>query len=50
MKTRLERKGKRNKSVAKTRIKKIKHLSSQPVIKNVDVDKIKEDFKKDSAE
>ncbi len=46
--TRLERKGKRNKSRAKNRVSKIKLLNSVPVIKNVDLDELKKSFEKPS--
>lgn len=42
--TRLERKGKRNKSRAKNRVAKIKRLNAAPVIKNVDIEEIKKSF------
>jgi hypothetical protein len=42
--TRLKRKGKRNKSIANARVAKIKQLTLRPVIKNVDIEKIKEEF------
>ena len=42
--TRLERKGRKNKSRAKNRIKTIKRLNAVPVIKNVDVEEIKKTF------
>lgn len=44
--TRLKRKGRRNKVVAKGKLADIKILSKQPVIKKVDVEAIKEEFKK----
>ncbi len=43
--TRLERKGRKNKSVAKKKNAAIKLLNDTPVIKKVDVEKIKEEFK-----
>lgn len=43
--TRLERKGRKNKSVAKKKNAAIKLLNETPVIKKVDVEKIKEEFK-----
>ncbi len=43
--TRLERKGRKNKAVAKRKQDKIKLLSDSPVIKMVDVEKIKAEFK-----
>ena len=48
--TRLERKGRKNKAVAKKRTKTIKRLSATPVVKNVDVEAIKAEFKKSGAE
>jgi hypothetical protein len=42
--TRLKRKEKRNRAVAKARVAKIKHLTTVPVIKNVDVEEIKKSF------
>jgi hypothetical protein len=42
--TRLERKGRKNKNVAKNRVATIQRLSFVPVIKNVDVDAIKKEF------
>ncbi len=42
--TRLERKGRKNKNVAKKRVATIQRLSSVPVIKNVDIDAIKKEF------
>ena len=42
--TRLERKGRKNKNVAKKRVASIQRLSFVPVIKNVDVDAIKKEF------
>jgi len=43
--TRLERKGRKNKAVAKKKNSRIKQLSSAPVIKTVDVAAIKAEFK-----
>ncbi len=48
--TRLERKGRKNKSRAKARVATIKRLSSTPVIKNVDIEAIKASFEKPAAE
>ena len=48
--TRLERKGRKNKLVAKKRTHKIKSLTAKPVIKNIDVEEIKESFKKSKTE
>ena len=42
--TRLKRKAKRNKSRAAARQARIKRLNTQPVIKQVDVEAIKEEF------
>ena len=42
--TRLERKGRKNKNVAKKRVNTMKRLSSKPVIKNIDVEAIKAEF------
>jgi len=42
--TRLKRKGRRNKVVAKAKVKRIQRLNASPVIKQVDVEKIKEEF------
>ncbi len=42
--TRLERKGRKNKNVAKNRVATIQRLSFIPVIKKVDVDTIKKEF------
>ena len=47
--TRLKRKGRRNKQTAAIRRSSIKQLTSKPVIKNVDVEEIKEGFKASSA-
>jgi len=44
--TRLERKGRKNKNVAKKRVATIKRLSAAPAIKNVDIEAIKEEFAK----
>ena len=42
--TRLERKARKNKNVAKKRVATIQRLSFVPVIKNVDIDAIKNEF------
>ena len=42
--TRLERKGRKNKNVAKKRVATIQRLSFVPVIRNVDIDAIKNEF------
>ncbi|MEO9477920.1 MAG: hypothetical protein ABJG41_20420 [Cyclobacteriaceae bacterium] len=47
--TRLERKGRKNKSRAKARVNTIKRLNSGPVIKNVDIEAIKAEFDKKPA-
>ncbi len=44
--TTLKRKARRNRQRQVTRVLKIKHLSAQPVIKNVDVEELKKDFSK----
>ena len=44
--TQLKRKAQRNRAKAKKRVATIKRLSSKPVIKNVDIEKIKEEFEK----
>ncbi|MDE0471288.1 MAG: hypothetical protein OXH57_05055 [Ekhidna sp.] len=44
--TRLERKGRRNKNVAKSRVLTIKKLNATPTIKNVDIEEIKAEFAK----
>ena len=48
--TRLERKGRKNKAVAKKRVNTMKHLSSKPVIKKIDVEAIKAEFEANAAE
>lgn len=42
--TRLERKGRKNKNVAKNRVNNIKRLNTIPAIKNVDIEEIKAGF------
>ena len=42
--TRLERKGRKNKVVAKKRVKTMKRLSTKPVIKNIDIEAVKAEF------
>ena len=42
--TRLVRKALRNRTVSKRRVSAIKRLTSKPVIKNVDIEQIKEEF------
>ena len=44
--TKLKRKAQRNKSVAKVRVDTIKRLGTKPVIKQVDVQAIKDEFAK----
>jgi len=43
--TRLKRKGRKDKAVAAVRRQSLKIQNFQPVIKNVDIEKIKEEFK-----
>ena len=47
--TKLVRKALRNRAVSRKRVNNIKRLTSKPVIKNVDVDQIKEEFAKRKA-
>ena len=47
--TRLKRKARKNKLRSKLRIQKLALLSAQPVIKNVDIEALKEEFKKAPA-
>lgn len=42
--TRLKRKEKRNKIVAKAKVSRIKQLTAMPVIKNVDIEELKSRF------
>lgn len=42
--TRLERKGRKNKNVAKGRVATMKRLNAKPSIKNVDIEAIKKEF------
>jgi hypothetical protein len=44
--TRLKRKGKRNKAVAKARVQRIKQLTAKPPVKNVDAEALKAAFTK----
>lgn len=44
--TRLERKGRKNKAVAKKRVNTMKQLNSLPSIKNIDIEAIKAEFAK----
>lgn len=48
--TRLKRKGRRNKQTASIRRASIKQLTAKPVIKNVDIEEIKEGFAKAAKE
>lgn len=43
--TRLQRKERKNRVVAKKKVEAIKRLNKKPVIKNIDIDQIKEEFK-----
>jgi hypothetical protein len=43
--TRLKRKEKRNKIVAKTRVAKIKFLTKRPVVKKVDIEELRKEAK-----
>jgi hypothetical protein len=43
--TRLKRKGRKDKAKSAVRRQSLKNQNFQPVIKNVDIEKIKEDFK-----
>ena len=47
--TRLKRKGRRNKNKSSQRISSIKLLTAKPVIKNVDIDALKQSFPGDSS-
>jgi hypothetical protein len=42
--TRLKRKEKRNRAKANNRVQAIKQLSKKPIIKNVDIEAIKQEF------
>ncbi|MEM6642742.1 MAG: hypothetical protein AAF616_07160 [Bacteroidota bacterium] len=42
--TRLERKGRKNKNVAKNRVATMKRLNTIPSVKNVDIEEIKKEF------
>jgi hypothetical protein len=48
--TRLKRKGRKDKSKSKVRQSTLKSQNFKPVIKSVDIDKIKEDFKSQSGQ
>lgn len=47
--TRLERKGRKNKNVAKKRVNTMKRLSTKPVIKNIDIEAVKAEFESGAA-
>lgn len=47
--TRLKRKGRRNKQTAKARVARMKSLSFQPVIKNIDAEELKASFVAEEA-
>lgn len=47
--TRLVRKALRNRNVAKRKLSTIKRLTNRPVIKNVDIEQIKEEFAKNNS-
>ena len=47
--TRLKRKGRKDKAVSAVRRQSLKNQNFKPVIKNVDVEKIKEEFKAKKA-
>lgn len=47
--TRLKRKGRRNKLTSRKRLDSIKLLTATPVIKNVDVEELKQGFSQDSG-
>ena len=47
--TRLERKGRKNKSRAKARVKRIKSLNEAPIVRNVDIEAIKAEFANKAA-
>jgi len=47
--TRLKRKGRKDKSKSKVRLLSLKNLNFKPVMKSVDVEKIKEEFKQKAA-
>lgn len=47
--TRLKRKGRRNKVVAKGKVARIQRLNAVPVIKQVDVEELKAEFKSGAA-
>jgi hypothetical protein len=47
--TRLKRKEKRNRAKANNRIDRIKQLTAKPIIKNVDIEAIKQEFANNSS-
>ncbi len=47
--TRLKRKGRKDKSISAVRRQTLKIQNAKPVIKNVDIEKIKEEFKAKKA-
>ena len=47
--TRLKRKGRKDKAVSAVRRQSLKNQNFKPVIKNVDVEKVKEEFKAKKA-
>ena len=47
--TRLERKGRKNKAVAKKRVKTMQQLGAKPVIKNIDIEAVKAEFEANAA-
>lgn len=48
--TRLKRKGKKDKSKSKVRLVTLRNLNFKPVMKSVDVEKIKEEFEAKASE
>ena len=42
--TRLKRKEKRNRAIAKAKVSRVKQLMARPVIKNIDIEEIKKTF------
>ncbi len=47
--TKLIRKAQRNRTVSRKRVEAIKRLTTKPVIKNVDIEQIKEEFAKNKT-
>jgi hypothetical protein len=47
--TRLKRKGRKDKSATKVRLLTLKNQNFKPVLRSVDVEKIKEEFKANAA-